>query len=335
MIDWAKGYSAISYMTRVDPVTWRDTERIEITGGSIGREPSGLRQSADLDCVDYPEGVEQWVRVWMDVRQDGSHAHEALFTGLATSPDTNIDHGRRAKKLQCYSVLKPADDVLLRRGWYAPSESDGAELVRQLLSVSPAPITIEGEPKYLTSAIVAEMGETNLTMAEAILTAMNWHLRIAGDGSIVISPLPETESAIFDPNDNDVVETEISLSADWYDCPNCLMAVADDMTAVARDDSAGALSTVSRGREVWTYEDGVDLADNESIAEYATRRLRELQRYERTADYDRRYMPELYPGDLVRLHYPQVDLQGLYRIESQSIEIGYNCRTSETVTEVN
>ena len=50
-MDWSKGYSATYYAKRVDPATWRDLETIKLTGGSIKREPSGLRESADIECV--------------------------------------------------------------------------------------------------------------------------------------------------------------------------------------------------------------------------------------------------------------------------------------------
>ena len=43
-MDWSKGYSASYYAARVDPVTWRDVERFEITGGSIKRGVDALRE---------------------------------------------------------------------------------------------------------------------------------------------------------------------------------------------------------------------------------------------------------------------------------------------------
>ena len=55
-MDWGKGYSATYYLTQVDPVTWRDIARIEITGGSINREKTGLIESADIDCTGYDDG---------------------------------------------------------------------------------------------------------------------------------------------------------------------------------------------------------------------------------------------------------------------------------------
>ena len=116
MVDYSKGYSASCYAERVDPATWRDVGVIRLTGGMIKRETTGKRQSADLNCVRYRIQVEQWVRVYLDIRQEGAAEHVPLFTGLAVSPDDDINGRLTLNSLTCFSVLKPAEDVLLTRG---------------------------------------------------------------------------------------------------------------------------------------------------------------------------------------------------------------------------
>ena len=331
-MDWGKGYSATYYLAQVDPVTWRDIARIEITGGSINREKTGLIESADIDCTGYDDG-ERWIRVYLDARQNGAAEHVPLFTGLATSPEDEIDGTRVENALQCYSVLKPVDDVLLLRGWYAPRKTKGTDVIRKLLVPTPAPVVWEEGSPLLDDSIVAEAGESNLSMVQKVLTAINWRIRILGDGTIWLGPQAEKESTTLDPLTMDVIEPGIKVSNDWYGCPNVFLAIEDDLTAIARDDSeASALSTVNRGREVWMVEDGCDLADNETIAEYAVRRLREEQRYEQVASYERRYLPDVRPGDLIRLKYPAQGLNGMFQVSSQKIELGHGARTSEEVT---
>lgn len=332
-MDWSKGFSSVYYAVRVDPATWRDLERIELTGGAIKREPTGLRESADIDCVDYPIDIEQWIRVYLDVRQGGDSEHVALFTGLATSPKADINGRMRSDTLACYSVLKPADDIPLLRGWYAPAGARGGDVIRQLLSATPAPIDVAEDSPKLTASIVAEDNESRLTMAEKVLAAIDWRMKINGNGSVRIEPKPTEATVTFDPVENDVIETQISVEADWYSCPNVYMAISDDMTGIARDDDPKSpLSTVSRGREVWLIEDSADLADNTSIAKYAKRQLEAAQKVQKTADYDRRFFPALSPGDLVRLHYPEQGLDGYFTIESQSIELTHGARTSEQIS---
>lgn len=332
-MDWSKGYSASYHITRIDPATWRDIETIRITGGSVSRSQDGLMQSADIDCVNYNPGREIWIRVWLDADQSGAHAHEAIFTGIATSPGREFNGRMSASSLECYSVLKPCDDIALPRGWYAPSGMPGALIVRQLLRATPAPCEAEENSPELASEIVAEDGETNLTMISKILAAINWRMRISGDGRIRVIPKSSDPVAVFEPIGADVIETKISVTEDWYSCPNVLMAISEDLTAVARDDSERSpLSTVNRGREVWSVEADADLGANETIAEYAARRLGELQTAEISADYDRRFVPDVMPGDVVRLNYPDQGLSGDFAVDSQSIDLGYAARTSETIT---
>jgi hypothetical protein len=331
MVDYSKGYSASYYAERVDPATWRDVGVIRLTGGTIKRETTGKRQSADLSCVNYRIPVEQWVRVYLDIRQEGAAAHVPLFTGLAVSPDDDINGSLTLNTLTCYSVLKPAEDVLLARGWYAPAGMSGAELVRRLLSVSPAPIIAEDNSPALAASIVSEDGETHLSMADRILDAIGWRLRIDGDGTIRIMPAAADPVARLDPISNDLLEPKIKITADWYNCPNVLMAVAGDVTGVARDDDPDSpLSTVSRGREVWKKE-SCTLSAGESVAEYARKRLRELQRVRQTVSYTRRYLPDVMPGDIVGLNYPEQQLTGNYGVQSQSITLGYGARTAEQI----
>lgn len=333
MVDWTSGYSATYYMTRVDPITWRDLERIEIIGGSISRELDGLQQTADISTLNYPPGREDWIRIHMNAKQGENSEHLALFTGLATTPDRDIDGNRENSSLQCYSVLKFADDKMLERGWYAPAETDGAALIEKLLRPFHLRPTITGERRLLQDAIVAEDGETVLTMIERILSAINRQLKIDGWGAISIGPYVNEPIYTLDPLENDIIETQIKVTADWYSCPNVFMAINNDVTGIAKDeDENSPLSIQNRGREVWMYESSCNLAENESIAQYADRRLGEEQAYATSGSYERRFLPDVLPGDVIRLRYPNQGLNGDFIVKSQSIELGHAGKTSEEVT---
>lgn len=329
-MDWSRGYSAAYHMTRLDPATWRDVERHEITGGSVKRTQTGLRESAAVDCGIYPNGVENWIRIYLDANQNGATEHVALFTGLATSPGEEFDGRMRSGKLDCYSVLKPAEDVKLLHGWYAAAGRSGGDVIKELLRPTPAPVVIADGAPALSYHIIAEDQETNLSMVEKILTAINWRIRITGDGTISVEPPAQDPAASFDPIENDVIETKISVKADWFNCPNVYAVTQGDLTAIARDDDPESpLSTVTRGREVWQTEKGGTLAENEGIAEYARRRLKEAQQVFISASYDRRYFDGVIPGDLVYLHYPEQNLDGVYTVKTQSIALTYAATTSE------
>jgi len=332
---WSSGFSARYYAYVVDPASWRETDRLDITGGNISRSDEGLRDSADIECKAYAQGTERYIRIYLDAEQNGASSHVPLFTGLATSPSRDIDGYYETNNVECYSVLKAADDVLLERGYYVPAGASGAAVIKELLSCVPAPVMISGTAPALQTSIIAGDGETRLSMADKVLTAIAWRMRIGGDGTIELCPKSKEEVAQFDPISQDVLEPTITVDYDWYSCPNVLRAVKDDLSAVARDDSPDSpLSTVSRGREVWAEDTSCELNTGESISEYAARHLKELQRVQLSAEYDRRFHPDVMVGDLVRLHYPAQGLEGLFRVKSQKIELGFGAKTSEEIEAV-
>ena len=328
---WENGFTASYYAYIIDPKTWREIELLQITDGSISHSNSGLRDSADITCIRYNDR-EQYIRLYLDVEQAGSSYHVPLFTGLTSAPTKDIDGVLESDTIECYSVLKPAEDVLLQRGYYVPTEISADLVIKQLLSVTPAPLEILGETPAMQSSIIAEDGENHLSMVEKILTAINWRMRILGNGTIQILPPAQDATRAFDPLDADVIEPTLTITRDWYACPNVLRAISGELTAEARDESDDSpLSVQNRGREIWAEETNVSLNTGESISEYAIRRLKELQLVETKASYTRRYDPDVLVSDLVRLNYPKQGLQGLYEVTSQKITLGYGCTTEEEV----
>ncbi len=339
-INFSGGYSSKYYISFVDVQSWTDMGRVEITGGSINREETDLMQSADIDCVNYSETSERLIRVWLDISQYGENGHIPLFTGWASSPGRNINGTYVTNTLQCYSILKPAQDILLPPGWYAPVSTSSEQLIRNLLRPTNAPVDFDSPPPNLQNALIAEENENNLSMAELIADTVGYRIKIEGDGHIYLNKIPDKVDDIipadrFDSRQKDILEPSLTESYDWYNCPNVLRAVADNVSSIARDDNPNSIfSTVSRGREIWAQETNCDLNEDESINEYAARRLKELQKVYRTISYDRRFIPDVYPGDYIELFYPAQSINGLFLVSSQTITLGYNARTSEEVVQI-
>lgn len=333
---WKDGYTAAYYITLIDPKSWRDIGRMEVTGGTIERTPADLMESADLDMTELPGTGEAWIRIWLDADQNGV-AHVPLFTGLTSAPSRDIDGRRNSYRVECYSVLKPLDDILLERGFYIPAEVNAPKAAVRLLKAGPAPVVVEGSGTMprLTESVVAEEGETKLTLAEKVLSAIGWRIRIDGRGVIHIEEKPNVVVSMFDVNKNDVIELKLTDEYDWYSCPNVFRAISDDLTAVARDDDpASPLSTVSRGREIWAEETSVALGTNETLSTYAMRRLKELQSPAQTVSYNRRFDPDVKVGDLVRINHPEIGIDGTFEIAAQTLELSYGCRTEEEAVRI-
>lgn len=341
-MDWRKGYTARYYLSFVDINTWRDTGLLDITGGTIKHELTGLRDSADVDCVNYKRNKEELIRVWLDADQEGyaEDSHTPLFTGYAVSPARQIHGYHETETLQCYSVLLPASDIYLPRGWYAPVDMSAIILIKQLLLPTKTEVVVHEMKKnqnggQISRSVIAESGETNLSMVEKLLEIMNWRMWLDGFGRVHIAEYEAKPVMSFDSIHNDIIEPELSITRDWFDCPNVIRVIMDDQSAEAYDmDSDTPMSIKNRGREVWAEEENVDLNVGETLQEYANRRLKELQMVSETISYQRRFHPDLYPTDVVFLSYPAQELKGNYMISSQSITLGFNATTSEEVIKV-
>lgn len=333
-MDYTRGYTAQFYATEVDPVSWADIDRIELISGSISRTNTDLRQTAQVTVRDFDPDRERWIRIYMDARQSADVTHIPLFTGLASSPQDNIEGVIVTRPLECYSVLEPLKDIKLERGWYLPAGTNGADAIRRLMQATPAPLRIAESTDYLKDFIIAENNESDLTMIDKILTAMGWTLLIEGDGTVVIGPKAEEVTATFSAVATDIIEKMVTVKHDWFSCPNVFRASSGDLTAVARDDDPDSpLSTVRRGREIIQQEDSVTLGSNEGIAQYTERRLQEEQKRIEEAQYNRRYWPAVNVGSLIKLNYSQI--KGLYTVKEQNISLTYAAQTSETVELLN
>ena len=336
-MNWNNGFSAIYELHRVDPVSWQDAGQYDFIAGNISKSPTGLMESADITMTESPG--ECWLRVYLKARQGESGAMEPLFTGLASAPQRTLDGNKVTHKVACYSVLKPIEDMLTPRGFFIAAGVPGAQAAAELLQMGPAPVTYDTPSPALTEAIVSEDKDTYLAIAQKIIDAIGWRIRINGRGEISIEPKPTEEAARFDEHENDSIEVSIPDTNDWYSAPNGIRVVSGQECVELRDDDATSeLSTVSRAElrggtgEIWKQESVSSLGDDETLQMYAERKLRELQSPARKISYARRFRPDVTVGDKVRLHLPGHGIDDVFTVTSQKTTLGYNARVTEEVS---
>ena len=334
MIDWSRGITARYYASIINPSTWRDESTIDIISGSIKYTNSGIRGSADLECSKIDHNKEYWIRIYLEANQDGAGELVPLFTGIASSPDTTYNGRMYNSKVQCYSVLSPAEKIYLPLGWFARAGTSGGSVIKDLLSEHiPAPIVLEDGSPALTSDVIAEKNETRLSMVDKILEAINWRIILFGNGTIKIAPKSSDQiTANFDYETNDVFEMNVTVSNNWYDVPNVFRAVGQGISSVAKDEDPNSKYSIpNRGREIWMQETDCILNKGEKISQYASRKLKEAQNVNKTIDYTRRFIPEIHISDYVYLNYPEQNINGIFVIESQDINLKYAGQVSEQV----
>ena len=74
----------------------------------------------------------------------------------------------------------------------------------------------------LQSTYIAENGESNLSMAQKILDAINWRIRIEGDGTINICRKARAVTESFDNLANDCIEPKVKASSEKKVYTGCL-----------------------------------------------------------------------------------------------------------------
>lgn len=329
MIDFSNGITAIYSASKVDPKTWADAGEISIVSGTVTKNAkSNLVVSADITVKDEID-TEEWVRVYMIAEQGGTKERVPLFTGIVSSPTRSINGNSETRKLDCYSVLKVANDILLPLGWFAPARTNGGELIKILLSDLPCPVELDGGSPNIISSFVAGNNDTKLSVAQEIAKAINWQIKVNGDGSVRICPMPLTIAGTFNNVDNDIIEMSVNDNRDNFSVPNVLRVTLSGSAATARDDDPDSIfSTVNRGREIWQQENA-KLAAGESLGEYAVRRLKELQNPARKLNYNRRFQPDVDLNDLVSIIYPKQNIGDVFRVNSQTIEMSHGARVKE------
>ena len=341
MIDWSKGISARYYAAIIDPYTWRDVLEIDnIISGSIRYSDIGERVSADVECRTFDHDNEYWIRLYLVAKQGDNIERVPLFTGIVSNPNISYNGRRETNNLQCYSPLSLADKVYLPLGWYVGSGSNGAQTVYDLLSgVVMAPIVMEEISEdsipVISQNVIADNGETVLTMVDKILDIINWKIVVNGDGTIIISQYSGDVTGSFSQQGNDIFEMDVTVSNNWYDVPNVYRAVGSGVSSIARDEDPNSIFSIqNRGREIWVNDIDCVLTEDEKIGEYAIRKLKEAQQIYKTVDYTRRFDPDVHISDIVSINYPAQGISGLFIVKSQSIELGYGGRVTEQVEEL-
>ena len=338
-MDWTRGYSARWRVMRVNRDTWEDEAEVPgITSVDVERscaEDAPLLESATIH-VDLEPGrqvPEGWYRVEMLATQGGESTRHAIATLLVLETEAEVDRGVADATLEGWSVLKPAQDVKMPVGSYAPAGCDGAAFARDLIAVcTPAPVTADGS-FTLDSTVVFDAGASNLEAAWKVVGAASWCIWVDGRGGAHIGPRGSEPALSLDSAAAGLLVPGITHRRDVSDTVNRYFAVdGDSVAVVANEDPASPTSTAARGR----YVDYVDTAptrvDGETLEAYARRRLSELSTVTTEYTYTREWWPDVHPMSLVRATLTAQGFEGDLRVVSQSLDCSHGITVTETAS---
>lgn len=334
MLDWQRSYASSWRVYRVNPETWADSDRIEgIDSITITKDATGkaaLMESGTVAATNttIPRG---YYRIAMIAEQDGTRERVDVATLELVRNGGTLDYGVPTDSITARSVLYPASTLELSPSQYAPAGSDGAQYAARLLRLNcVAPVIVDGEGFPLAGNVVPEEGESALSVAWRVCEAGGHVIRIMGNGTIRVMPMPTVPALTLDGTSASLVLPSIDYGDTYDGIPN-RFAVREgaNRVTVTNEDASSPTSYQQVGYWIDKSERNPTRIGGETLDAYARRRLAELSvvRMERT--YKRKWWPEVYPNDVARASLASVRLDGDLRIERQSLE----CGAGITVTE--
>lgn len=330
-MDWNQGYTATFRLYSVDQSTWGDGGEIEhLVSASITKDKeSSLIEDANITLDG--EAVKGYVRLVLEAKNTTGLARANLGTFLVTTPKKAISGTLKSLDLECYSVLKPADDKILPPGWYFPEGGDpiagASELLAEYLKcpVEPAESDVRtDEPK------IAESNESALSMAKYLLEDTDWFISIDGRGCVSIKKKSDEIVKVFDTVENDVLMPDITDESDIFDIPNILRVTdsSGKYETIYNHDENSDTSIENLGWEKWAAEQ-LTLDRGETLLGKGSERMEELSKTTRKINYSREFDPDVNVNDVALFLLPQQGIIGTFRVVSQSLSIGAGITVSE------
>lgn len=347
MIDWTRSMQQTYEFYAVDPDSWGDKELITtIESCSIKRDAdTDTLGSASFSCSDnLPE---QYVRVYLVVKQDDIKDRICLGTFLIQTPGDRFDGKKHNISLDGYTPLIELKNDYPSLGYTILKDTPIMDTVYQLcVEHMRAPVLAAKSDKNLYQHYVGNARDTWFSFINDLMANAEYHFGVEPDGRVIFEPYIELSSMrpvwTFDDGNSSILMPEIDNDSDLYDVPNVVEVIysTDNQiyrSEVVNDDPNSITSTVSRGRIVKHRDTSPSLAQDmtganaqEYLDAYAEKLLRDLSNIEHTLTYSHGYCP-VRVGDCVLLNYEKAGIRNVRaKVTGQQIDCTTGCTVSET-----
>lgn len=341
MADWTRSMKQRWAYYEVSPKTWLDARELtSVSSCRITRDmESDIRESATFD-LDGRLSDEAWIRVYLEIEQDGAAERMAVGTFLCQTPSLRVDGPVLSSSVDAYSSLLELSDDRPPVG-FACKGDVLANLESIVEGASHAPFQGWGT-KSLTAHVVAEEDDTWLSYCRALAASAGCDIQCDEYGRIVMEPMKDISALrpvwTFEDGNSSILLPDIEETFDWFGLPNvCEVVWSEDarqLTGTAiNKDPASLTSTVSRGRRVVLrsmnpeeLDEGCTQAEVNALA---GKMLAEASAVEREYAISHGFCP-VRVGDCVRLRYVRHGIDAIAEVVSQEIE----CATGATVRSV-
>jgi len=343
MIDWTESMDQTFEYYEVDPVTWKDTKKIDnVTSSSISRDSgTDTLGSASID-MENTVG-ECYIRIYLIAKQNGITQKESLGTFLIQTPSSSFDGKTRKVSIDAYTPLLELKENPTPLG-YALLKDDNVMREAYLLTRDNCrvPVIETTSNKLLTANFVSNTEDTWLSYIKDLIAQAKYTFGLDELGRILFVPVQKTEELqpkwTFNDDNSSILFPELTLKHDLYKVPNVVEVVCSTGTTkmfsrVENNDPNSPTSIIKRGREILYRDTNPNIhgyPTQAQLDEYAENLLSNLSSVEYSVSYSHAYCPVTI-GDCVRLNYIKAGLKDVKaKIISQSISCKPGCTVKET-----
>lgn len=342
MPDWSASMQQTFEYYVVDPITWRDTEKItNVKSCSIGRDSDAeTLGSASIDVTDSLG--ECYIRAYLITIQNGVTEKFPLGTFLVQTPSSSFNGKIRNVSMDAYTPLLELKENPPPLGYSLMKDENIMDIAYRLTREHVRAPVIETKcDTNLSYDFVADTNDTWLSFLIDLIANAKYSYGLDELGRILFTPKQDTASLqpvwTYNDDNSSVLLPDFSMDHDLYGIPNVVEVVYSNnlgtlYSRVVNDDANSPISTVNRGREIIHRVTDPELAGNSSqrqIDEYAEQLLRNLSCLEYTVTYTHGYCP-VRLGDCVRLNYTRAGITDMKaKVISQSIKCTSGCQVTE------
>ena len=343
MINWTRGMIQTFKFYQVDPRTWKDSKQIHsILSCTIDRDlTTSTLGRASLKCSEYIE--ESYVRIYLEVNQNGEIGRFPLGTYLLQTSSTSFDGRENSMNVDAYTPLIELKDNNPPLGY---SILKGQEIMSGASAICRenmrAPVVGSRSVTRLYSNFVANTSDNWLTFIQDLIAQARYKITLHENGTVLFEPIVDVASLqpvwTYSDNNSSILFPNIKDERDLYDIPNVVEVIYSTdrnylYSRIVNDDPSSPVSTVTRGREIIHRDTSPQISGTPSqqyLDEYAVQKLRNLSSLEHRIIYKHGYCP-VRIGDCVILDYKRAGISNIKaQVISQSIECSTSCQVEET-----
>ena len=343
MPDWTASMQRTFEYFIVDPVSWRDVQRIDtVISSTISWDAgSDTLGSASISMTDLVG--EDYIRIYLITLQNGVREKRCLGTFLIQTPSSSFDGKIRSISVDAYTPLIELKESMPPIGYTI--RKDQNIMSRVYTSVRDnvrAPVVQSGYYKTLDANFVANTNDTWMSFVSDLLKQADYRFDFDDRGRILFAPNEKLESMqpvwTYNDDNSSILSPDVSMTHDIFGIPNVVEVVynySDGEVYVAKainNEPLSPISTVTRGREIVKRVTDAKFNGTPThgqIDSYAADVLSKVSTVSYQVSYSHAYCP-VRVNDCVRINYRAAGLNNvLAKVTSQTI----NCTPEMNVDE--